>query len=303
MAAAGCVPGRARNSILSSFYEPDSNTRCSRPDTAARLAARLRRSPEGRTIGGSRSGGACRSGLQRTHSDTDSFYPHRLHLAPKKLRAREDAAALGRYAAGLEDGVKERTLFVGDFNLAPVKEKGMNPDPECAFEGLSAAGFHPANFEPTNLCALGRSGGRVYDNVLAHESCTSEEGGVFSLAVDACRAEGRPGQRAYVFPMDDLLLKSAYGHLNYPRAWVLEGLVGAAAAAAAAPKPATPAAPEGDEDDEESDDEDEPAEEGGAAAAAAAAPEAAVKTRTAANGLCSLGLFDHRFLFVELIPR
>jgi len=186
--------------------------------------------------------------------------------------------------------MKERTLFVGDFNLAPMRGKGMNLVSDSAFEKLETAGFRLANFEPTNLCALGRSGGRVYDNVMAHKSCFEEESGVFSL--EAVRPdEGRPNQLAYVFPMDDLLLDLAARSplLNYPRPWLLEGLEGSA-------PQQSPLAQEGEEEEEESDDDDEPMEAGPAGAGA-------VKMRTAANGLCSLGLFDHRLIFVELFPK
>ena len=190
--------------------------------------------------------------------------------------AREDVAALGQLAGSLDAAARARSVFAGDFNLAP--EDGLKPEPCGAFAGVCSAGFRATNFEPTNLCEVVSDGhGMVYDNFLVHESRMREDSLTLTAVVDGDRAE----QFAYVLPVDQLMLEVAeLEPLKFPRAWLLESLKGAVAAA--------------------SPDEELAEEDGGGSAAEIDATGAnPSRVASASPRMGALGLFDHRFSFIQ----
>lgn len=204
-----------------------------------------------------------------------------LHFAPVMKSAQEDVRHLGLLARNLSPAEKMRSIFAGDFNLAPTPE--LKPSPQTAegksaFEELSKSGFHAANFLRTNLLSVAKgTEPRVYDNFLVHADLWKTDSGA-PLHLESMKSLP-PGhaesQRAFVVHLDDLLIAQAAA-LDYPEEWLIKGLT----SAAEEPHKWVLALL----------DSSTPDEDAGAKAAAG----------KAAQGVSQLGLFDHCLSFIDL---
>lgn len=174
----------------------------------------------------------------------------------------DEVAALGEYAAQLSETERHRCVFAGDFNLAP--ELDLKPSPKWTGAGNAFQKLFDAGFVASNRLATNLCFGQADKEGRVYDNFfVHADIHLVGLHLEMVQHRFQAGnQEVFVVNLDEMLLTLAKEE-KVPADWLLTGLRGKT-----------------------------PADGEGAAAANAG--------RSHAHGMSSLGLFDHRFTFIDL---